>query len=158
MKKAVEAGMLLALGLAVMSALIMARAAMGETFNVLLTDEKTWTCELPTTREPLGPGLEGIAIAPDELASVQYYMGAAVDDTMAPFKEKTLTQDDKTCEVLVQFADMPLGDHVIWARVTDTEGRQSKPSEPVPFGLVRDPGLPLAPTGGHFVDTPTPAP
>lgn len=156
MKKAVEVVTLMLMGLMVMSALFMAAKASADTFNVLLTDTKVWDCDLPTTREPLKPGEAGLTITPEEIASIQYYIGPSVDPAAEPYQEKALSDSDRTCRAVVNFVGMGLGDHVIWARVTDTEGRQSKPSEPVPFSLVRDPGLPLAPTGGHFVDTASP--
>lgn len=129
--------------------------AEGTVYNIIQTPEKTWTCTLPTART------DGMALTEAELASVEYYvvpdlqpMHSPVPDeaVLSPNVVQVLDDARPACSQVIDFLTLPLGQHYIFARVTDTEGRQSGNSVPVPFVLIRELAPPNAPTGGGFVD------
>lgn len=123
--------------------------AEGTVYNIIQTPEKTWTCTLPTART------DGMALTEAELASVEYYVvSAPVPDeaVLSPNVVQVLDDARPACSQVIDFLTLPLGQHYIFARVTDTEGRQSGNSVPVPFVLIRELAPPNAPTGGGFVD------
>ena len=123
--------------------------AEGAVYNVIQTPEKTWTCTLPTART------DGTPVAPEELASVEYYVvSAPAPDgaVLSPSVVQVLDDARPACSQVIDFLTLPLGQNYIFARVTDTEGRQSGNSALIPFVLIRELAPPNAPTGGGFVD------
>lgn len=125
--------------------------AEGTVYNVVHTPNKVITCVLPVART------DGVALGPEELASVEYYIGGDLNTApAAPTIVKTLDPSAPSCEQEIDFTALALGQHYLWASVTDDGGRQSARSTPVPFELIRVVAPPNAPTDGRFVDEEAP--
>jgi hypothetical protein len=120
--------------------------AEGETYNIIQTPSKQWTCALPVART------DGTALEDGELASVEYYVAPSPTATVNPFVVQPVDPANPACGQVIDFLNLPLGQNYLFARVTDTGGRQSENSAPVPFVLIQELAPPNAPTDGKFVD------